>query len=108
MDIVERLKRADWAQMGAREDCRAAAAEIERLRALTTWQPIKTAPKDGTEIDIWVIDEADFVIDDFPHGYRIPDAALVHGRWRNGNGVISTRTITITHWRHITPPEDRT
>ncbi len=30
-----------------------AADEIERLRALTTWQPIDTAPDDGTKIDVF-------------------------------------------------------
>lgn len=33
---------------------------------MSEWQPIETAPGDGTEIDVWVPDGAG--------GYRVPDA----------------------------------
>lgn len=39
----------------------AAVAERDRLLALTAWLPIDTAPKDRTEIDVWV------------DGERVPD-----------------------------------
>ena len=55
-DIVDVLTKLadDIANHGVRANplwIRRAADEIERLRALTTWQPIETAPKDGT----WVV-----------------------------------------------------
>ena len=38
-------------------DIDAAISEIVRLRELTTWRPIETAPKDGTEVDLWIVDQ---------------------------------------------------
>ena len=37
---------------------------------MTDWQPIETAPKDGTVIDLWMVDEAG-------EGKRIPNAYWV-------------------------------
>jgi hypothetical protein len=34
------------------------------------WQPIETAPKDGTTVDLWVVDESG-------DGWRVPDAWYV-------------------------------
>jgi len=50
-DIVERLhETATTADYGPdRETAKAAADEIERLRAAMQWRPIETAPRDGTE-----------------------------------------------------------
>lgn len=59
-DIVERLRHSanvlgnydsEWTPDVA--TMRAAAAEIERLRSLTEWRPIETAPRDGTDILIF-------------------------------------------------------
>lgn len=34
-------------------ECEEAALEIEHLRLASVWQPIDTAPKDGTEVYVW-------------------------------------------------------
>lgn len=82
---------------------------------MSEWQPIETAPKDGTEIDLWCI------IDGV--GQRVADAKFCF-ETRNGFGdpipdikrwvvwdfdVSATEFLTsvygdITHWMHLPPP----
>lgn len=70
---------------------------------MTDWQPISTAPKDGTVIDLWIKTP--------DGGYREPDA-----HW--GNGDLGKGWVTvagddqwnlendgeITHWQPLPSP----
>jgi len=61
------------------------------------WQPIETAPKDGTVVDLWTID-----------GERIPDAFWVErlGYFMDSTGE-SYPAVEFTHFMLITPPGEQ-
>jgi len=76
---------------------------VAEEREACGWKPIETAPKDNTEIDIWVLD-----------GYRVPNCRWVMGSWKEfgTNGFEAQDWMDLespaTHWRH-TPaaPKDK-
>ena len=54
MNLVERLRLASCIKPISEADLHLVADEIERLQALDKdWQPIATAPKDGSLIMVW-------------------------------------------------------
>jgi hypothetical protein len=75
-------------------------AEVEKLRAALQWQPIETAPKDGTAIDLWSVG-----------GFRYPSAAWdfippVNGwGWTDTNHHGSVEEYgPFSHWLPLPPP----
>ena len=72
-------------------------AENARLREAQAWQPIETAPKDGTEICAWV-----------GSGYK---GGWLQLSWYKVNGLAAWRdwdqdTWQPTHWMPISEPQE--
>lgn len=91
MDIVKRLRShremVNYGNGNVQDepdpDCEAAATLIEQLQ---TWQPMTTAPKDGTEILVWwpiLKSDDDGNLTDQPTG----EGARVVTRWQDGRGA---------------------
>ena len=66
--------------------------ELAALKASTGWQPIETAPKDGTQIDLW----------HKKYG-RITNCMFDDGDWfeNDGWGFAVEQARLITHWMPI-------
>lgn len=77
---------------------------------MRVWQPIETAPKDGTIIDLWL--EGSLGPDGKPYTFRSPDCyaespahnwiSPVHGDWEYGQG--SLWGYRPTHWMERPEP----
>lgn len=63
--------------------------EVRRLRALTEWRPIESAPE-GQKVILW-----------WPHWDDLPfDGYFADGRWYAEN-VLSSEGPGPTHWPHL-------
>lgn len=88
------------------------------------WQPIETAPKDGTLVDLWIVG-GDNTVDFYaPDAKKIKGRPVRHGRvtalmWMHkppnqpnwygshGLGYPLSPDVTPTHWRPLpAPPEE--
>jgi len=81
----------DWPNSCEGDMLRIAYREITRLRKLTKWQPIATAPKDRTYVMTWG-----------EGGCRVAAWCVMTGQWRCGSIV----NYSPTHWMPLpSPPE---
>lgn len=116
-ELVERAARRiqEWRDGHCGEDdaadtarliLRDASAELARMReALTGWQPIETAPRDGTHIDVWYAPKS-------PTGEplipcRVAYAYFEDGRWwyqNTSNGLGLRLWQEPTHWMPLPEP----
>jgi len=68
------------------------------MNTMTEWQPIETAPKDGTKFDAWVPDAFG--------GHRMTDLSFnARGQLRQ-NGLLTTADLPRwpTHWMPLPNP----
>ena len=71
-------------------------------RRASPCRPIKTAPRDGTPVDLWI--ESD------RGGYRLENHCFINGSWRDENGLPFGNPVTssATHWMPLPePPEGK-
>jgi len=73
---------------------------------MSDWQPIETAPRDGTDVLLWIVHpNAEWSDDPVGDGYVCHAVA----RWINHNGGGWTwhgMCGTPTHWRSLPSPPD--
>lgn len=94
--------RSDWDEETAWMDERQRAWWLSLARAacaaMSQWQPIETAPKDGTQILTWMPSDLD------PSGYHIVGDWYVNARgdgyWQDQHG----EGFEPTHWQSLPPP----
>ena len=74
------------------------------------WQPIETAPKDGTVVQGWV--EVEHDLDGFS-SYWVPEIIFHDNEWQYkhsqgwfgfNNYLMNWRTKRLTHWMPLPPP----
>ena len=78
---------------------------------MTGWQPIETAPKDGTIIDVWLGD-ADAGERSFycaPGSCRSANWHWLEGKWRPFAGAsVLVTFVQPTHWQPLPAPPSPT
>jgi hypothetical protein len=78
-----------------------------------TWQAIKTAPKDETTVDLWLVGSPFKNKPELQTGFRVPDCWYCpeEKSWLRADGYgeiekVKGRGIKITHWMpRPAPPE---
>lgn len=65
---------------------------------MSEWQPIETAPKDGSKHLLWS-ERHGFVVANQPSAQHIPgDWSLIRGRWK---GSMNIAAACATHWAKL-------
>ena len=74
-------------------------ARIEELEAAQDWQPIETAPKDGTMVFVWFPDVPKAFLCDYESRIKLGRFVADLQEW-SVQGVISNMPL-VTHWRPL-------
>jgi len=74
------------------------------------WQPISTAPRDGTIIDVWLLHEGYRVADAYWKRSKVTKKNPYGGSWWAPNhdydGCDGPIGATLSHWMEIPAPPD--
>lgn len=107
---TEGLERAEAPIASDAEALRAAAALIRELVGREKWQPIETAPKDGTRLMLWMqpVNDARFQPTDGPHAvfgtWVVWSAAMQREGMKDGWSWYGSAMHCPTHWRPLPAP----
>jgi hypothetical protein len=83
------------------------AAARAAIAAMPGWQPISSAPRDGTKVDLWLRIDASPMSMGWSDEFRVPEAWFEGGRWfhyRESGAKSELETRYITHWRPLPDP----
>lgn len=75
-----------------------------------TWQPIESAPKDGTIIDVWLGDTgpSDLAFYCASNTRRSPNWHWMNGKFRPFGGLLQIPVFVVpTHWMPLPEPPER-
>lgn len=104
---------ADWMMAngyatGHGDDVAALVGELDwQHRERMGWKPIKTAPKNGTVIDVWLGNASPEDVEFYcsPGTRRSANWHWFQGRFRPFSGLnVLVTTVDPTHWRPLPPP----
>lgn len=85
-------------------DIEKSEGDIEYIRN-DGWLPIETGPKDGTEVDLWIVPKNP-KSKHYSEG-RVMDCHWHYDRWTYGDGHFDIGPIHIaTHWRPVPEPPE--
>lgn len=99
-DILEEAREQYHKEARTAWDAAKAALAEAGFVIAPDWQPIETAPKNGTPIDIWTYEPGNGAEPDAP-GSRLAGARWhPHDeRWIKHDCSILRRRVVVTHWR---------
>jgi len=76
---------------------------IEKLESAQDWQPIETAPKDGTMVFVWFPDMPKDFRGKFENRIKLGRFVEDFQEW-DVQGYWSTSRLNVTHWRPLFDP----
>jgi len=90
-----------WGSFDEREQDALRRGARAAIAAMPGWEPIASAPRDGTKVDLWLRIEASPMSMGWSDEFRVPEAWFEVDRWfhyRESGAKSELLTRYITHW----------